>query len=67
MLEDQEENDLFDGLDEQTRKNKSMDAILIWASVLLVSLGIVFLFLPLQAQIVIQRLKDKKYITGEKK
>lgn len=67
MLEENDSYDLFDGQDEQTRRRKPMDAILIWAAILLMILGVIFLFLPLQMQIMIQRLKDKKYILGEKK
>lgn len=67
MLENQDFDDILGGLDEQAGRNKPMDAILIWAAILLVILGVIFLFLPLQTQIVIQRLKDKKYILGEKK
>lgn len=63
----QEPDDFYDYSEEQTGQNKPMSALLVWVAIILVALGVIFLFIPLKVQFVIQRLKDQKYILGKKK
>jgi hypothetical protein len=53
--------------DEEEGKQGFIQALMIWAGLIIAILLCVFLFIPCKVQIVIQRLRDKHYILGEKK